>query len=581
MYNNMKKISISSFLLLALLLTGCYRDLGNYDYTLDSMNKITSVTFSPSKEQGTGGYLIEVQQALDESDTRRRVEAYVEQSHFDNLDNLDFYWYREYVDENGKEMKDTICTRGYLEFDLPVAKAMAYRIFLQIYDRTTDLSHYESFDLNTRPLFKNSLFVLHGNDGNRKLGNIEVIGSDTKIYTDIKSATRDNNHYENATGLWYSVFYNHPGGPVRGYYTKNLMVYAGNGETKCYDPHGMDLKYTSSQIFKPESENFSYWKTVQAVDYPNYKTYRVVLADNGTVYLGNYVYALYTPGADCVDDPTNQTDYEITAAAVTHNRFLLWDAKNGRFLYTTNESDPQGFATDEAASLNPGLRSKQPLLDASVDFQGLNVSPVGKTAVMGYINYRNGFDNNNPFFIFKDEATGSYYRYGLKWKDVGAGEKVKPLQRTADGRNSEIKPAFEIVEELKLENLTPDNVSTITYNSWFTTENLFFAEGGTVYRYNVNGDRLAVYEAPAGYDVTRIKFRTEDASLYSEDFGLYMNVVMFNGVNGAIAEVKLTTSADVDTDFAPLFYDRDNEGKRWGEIKDIQFVHEYDLRKER
>ena len=112
----MKKISISSFLLLALLFTGCYRDLGNYDYTLDSMNKITSVTFSPSIEQGTGGFLIEVQQALDENDTRRRVEVYVEQSHFDNLDNLDFYWYRDYVDENGKAVKDTVCTRGYLGF---------------------------------------------------------------------------------------------------------------------------------------------------------------------------------------------------------------------------------------------------------------------------------------------------------------------------------------------------------------------------------------------------------------------------------------------------------------------------------
>ena len=32
---------------------------------------------------------------------------------------------------------------------------------------------------------------------------------------------------------------------------------------------------------------------------------------------------------------------------------------------------------------------------------------------------------------------------------------------------------------------------------------------------------------------------------------------------------------DVDDDFAPLFYDRDNEGNMWGEIKDIQFVNEY------
>ena len=50
---------------------------------------------------------------------------------------------------------------------------------------------------------------------------------------------------------------------------------------------------------------------------------------------------------------------------------------------------------------------------------------------------------------------------------------------------------------------------------------------------------------------------------------------MSNGKNGAVGEIKLTTAADVDTDYAPLFYDRDNDGNQWGEIKDIQFVNEY------
>jgi hypothetical protein len=84
-----------------------------------------------------------------------------------------------------------------------------------------------------------------------------------------------------------------------------------------------------------------------------------------------------------------------------------------------------------------------------------------------------------------------------------------------------------------------------------------------------------VYEAPEGYNVTRIKFRTEENSPFSADLGLYMNVVMFNGTNGAVGEIKFTTSADVDTEFAPLFYDKDNEGNLWEEIKDIQFVNDY------
>ena len=568
----MKKIS--SLLLLVLLLAGCYEDLGNYDYTLDSMNEITAVTFTPSVVRSASGDVIEVQQALDESDTRRRVDAVVEQTLAQDLEALEFYWFRTYADENGEAVQDTIRTKGYLEFDLPVGKAMSYNVFLQIYDSTTDLSHYSGFTIKTRPVFKNSLFVMHGAEGNRKIGNIEVIGNETKIYTDVKTVTKDNNHYENATGFGYTTYINIPDNLTNIGETSALTVFCNNGETRAYDPHGMNVKFTAQQIFKPESENFSYCKTVQTGDPSNYTLYRVALTDNGEVYVGNVVQALYKPGHGCENaaDVGHQTDYEITAATITHNRFLMWDAKNSRFLYAAKEDG--GFAIDEGNSIKPSYTSRNPLLDAHVRFQGLQRSPADMTAVMGYINYRDNYSQQNPYFIFKDEESGDYYRYELLMQNIGDGSKVR-RSRTADGEE-EILSAYTIVGEKKLAGLTPTDMSTITYNSWFTTTNLFFAEGNTVYRYNVsNGDKFVVYEAPEGYDVTKIKFRTEDSSAFSSDLGLYLDIVMFNGTNGAVAEIKFTTAADVDNDFTPLFYDKDNEGNPWGEIKDIIFVNEY------
>lgn len=562
--------------LLLVLLAGCYKDKGNYDYTLDTMNEITSVTFSPSVVKAADGDVIEVQQALDEDDRMRRVDVFVEQTLADNLDNLDFFWCRTYTDEAGKAVKDTILSRGFLELELPVGKAVSYSIFLQIYDRTTDLSHYSSFKISTRPVFKNSLFVLHGNEGNRKVGNIEVIGNETKIYTDVKTVTNDNNHYENATGFGYTTFIDIPDDLAGIGVTSTLTVYAGNGETRAYNPHGMHVKYTASQIFKPESENFSYLKTVQTGDPSNYTMYKIVFSQDGSVYVGNQVHALYKPGLACEEstDLPHQTDYEITAATITHNRFLMWDAKNGRFLYAA-KGDP-GFAGDEGNSIRPDYVSKNPLLDANVDFRTLQKSPVGLTAVMGYMNYRDNYSQQNPFFIFKDEATGEYYRYELLMQNIGDGSKVRRY-RTADGREvSEVLSAYTVVSEKRLAGLTPTDMSTITYNSWFTTTNLFFAEGNTVYRYNVsNGDKYVVYEAPEGYNVTKIKFRTEESSVFSDDLGLHLSIVLFNGTNGAVAEIKFDTAADVDSSFAPLFYDRDNEGNLWGEIKDIQFVNDY------
>ena len=97
-----------------------------------------------------------------------------------------------------------------------------------------------------------------------------------------------------------------------------------------------------------------------------------------------------------------------------------------------------------------------------------------------------------------------------------------------------------------------------------------------MYRYNVsNGDKYVVYEAPQGYEVTKIKFRTEENSSFSDDLGLYLNIVLFDGENGAVAEIKFTTAADVDADYGTLFYDKDDKGDLWGEIKDIQFVNDY------
>ena len=73
----MKKIS--SLVLSLLLFAGCYEDLGNYDYTLDSMNEILSVTFSPAVVKTAEGNVIEVQQALEEDGRLCRVEAILEQ----------------------------------------------------------------------------------------------------------------------------------------------------------------------------------------------------------------------------------------------------------------------------------------------------------------------------------------------------------------------------------------------------------------------------------------------------------------------------------------------------------------------
>ena len=556
--------NILRVLLLSVLLSGCYEDKGNYDYTLDSMNEITAVSFSPSIYANK----IEVLQAMSEDDVLRRVDVILEQTLSDNIENLDFNWILTYNNKKGESVTDTVHSKGFLEVELPVGEKMSYDVFLQIYDKSTTLSHYSSFELKTRPIFQNSLFVLHGEEGDRKLGNIEVIGDNTNIRTDIQSVNLYND-YKNAIGLSYTLFYNFGYNYLTGRgdskFVFSLSVYDDNAGATVYDPFGMDTKFVSRDIFKPKNSNFVFKKMIQTGNAPDDNQYRIALSENGDVYIGNYTHVLYKPGYqnELDNDELHQTNYKITAATITHNRFLFWDEANGRFLYSAKNSD--GMAYNEEGSTD-SLKTTNAMLDAHVDFSTLDKSPADMSAVLGYTNYRDNYTLQNSYFIFKDNE-GNFYRYELAATNTDKDGK--------DG-GGEDKAAYTIKGEL-MKNFNPgENLSTVTYNSWFTTNYLFYVNGSNVYRYNVsNGDNSIVYEAPAGYEITMIKFRTEDNAVFDGDLGRYLSIGLYNGINGAVAEIKFNTAADVDESFSPLFYEQDNNGNKWGRIKDMQFVREY------
>ncbi len=558
----MKKILKA--LLLTGLLVGCYEDKGNYDYNLDKMNEITNVTFTPALVSSSGDF-IEFRMALNEEETSRRIEAHVEQSLSDNYDDLDFYWYRNYVDEEGKYVSDTITTKGYLDIKLPIGQMISYDIFLKIYDNSTTLSKYVKFKASTRPMYKNSLFVLHGESGNRKLGNIEIIGADTIIYSDAYSTLfLGADPYTNAEALMYNTYFENVQGVLQE--VNNLTVFNSNATAAVYNSYGLQLRIPSMILFKPQNESFIYSRYFQAGVQDTERVYRVVISKNGQCYVGNQIAALYSPGKDITSgDTQHQTDYMITAATATENRYVMWDAKYNRFLYmqkhdyTTSEENTDEVLVDD------------PLLDANVDFEGLSKSPEGMTAVYAYIQYRERYSESSAYFIFKDETTGSYYRYELQTLALDDKKANAPGVRSED-----VKPAFSIsCEELNNFNPGAQN-NTIVYSSWFVTDILFYAEGGTVYRYNVaNGDKQIAYEAPEGYEVSVLKFRSNDASVYAGNLGRYLSIGMNKGEYGAVAELLLNTASDVDKDVPVTFYDKDNNGVRFGNIKDLQFAPEY------
>lgn len=562
----------------ALLLTSCYEDKGNYDYRFDSMNQvdISNVSYQPEAYEGVSGKVIEVQLPLTE-DKVQRVEAKLSQTLSDNYDNLDFTWYTAYTATKrdpmtGREVtetvRDTLRTNGYVDLNFPANTDRNYSVIMEVKDRSTDLDYYAKLNVKTRLLFKNSLFFLHQQGGETFLGNVEKIGtmleSRSNAYKTAKPIITDN-PFADAVKLGYTSC---PYPEVNG-----LMVFRSNGRGNTYNVFKA-LDTYNVPLVPAVSSSFVASRVITVGNIAG-NIFKCLLSRDGQFYMGKWAPYYTVPGEDA-EESLQSGDYRVTAATVTESYYVLWDAKKNRFIYQSN-SDLFPFQLNEYAQNPP--HSVYPVMDAKVDFSSLGtLSPVGKTAVYGFIASHNEFfPDAKPQFIFKD-ADNNFYLYELTPVDAGG------KSRGGDAGASE--SAFTITGK-KLPDFHPgSNLASITYNPWFSTNYIFYAKDDNVIRHNLsNGDEQVVYTAPAGYTVSVIKFRTEDAESNSTmssnlgDLGLYLSIGMNKESNGAVAEIKLTPAADVDESFS-LFCDKDSEGNAFGRILDLQFAHVYTYSKD-
>ena len=563
----------------ALLLTSCYEDKGNYDYRFDSMNQvdISNVSYQPEAYEGVSGKVIEVQLPLTE-DKVQRVEAKLSQTLSDNYDNLDFTWYTAYTATKrdpmtGREVtetvRDTLRTNGYVDLNFPANTDRNYSVIMEVKDRTTDLDYYAKLNVKTRLLFKNSLFFLHQKGGETFLGNVEKIGtmleSRSNAYKTAKPTITDN-PFADAIKLGYMSCYLPE--------VNGLMVFRSNGRGNTYNVFKA-LDTYNVPLVPAVSSSFVASRVITVGNIATGNIFKCLLSRDGQFYMGKWAPYYTVPGEDA-EESLQSGDYRVTAATVTESYYVLWDAKNNRFIYQSN-SDWFPFQLNEYAQNPP--HSVYPVMDAKVDFSSLGtLSPVGKTAVYGFIASHNEFfPDAKPQFIFKD-ADNNFYLYELTPVDAGG------KSRGGDAGASE--SAFTITGK-KLPDFHPgSNLASITYNPWFSTNYIFYAKDDNVIRHNLsNGDEQVVYTAPAGYTVSVIKFRTEDAESNSTmgsnlgDLGLYLSIGMNKESNGAVAEIKLTPAADVDESFS-LFCDKDSEGNAFGRILDLQFAHVYTYSKD-
>lgn len=559
-------INIYLALLLALITTSCYQDKGSYDYQFDTLNTIDSILLSPTPVMTIGDNSeLEFTQALTEGERTKRITVQLRQSlrHDNDFEPLIFNWIiTKRADNKSRSIKDTINTKGYLDLNFPLNKDTTHNIMLEVIDPESQFARYAKIQVKTRPIYKNSLFFLHKKGDEAQLGNLELIGTEPSIFADAVARVSDEekNPFANAYKMMYhSTLVTWPLHELN-----TLVFFNKDGSTLTYNPFGLKRNLNDYRDFVvPFRDDFTrfFAEKVDMVGDPSNQTdYYYLIGKDGRMLTAR-AYVSFKMPSDSSED-----DYRIRAAAITSTHYVMWDGKNERFLYLSKDDGYGVWGPGQAydAKLN------QPIKDANVDFSELEegLSPEGKTALLGYIQYRENYQTAHPFFIFQDENTGKYFLYELSPTDILSEE-------NASAEHADEEAAFTITAK-ELENFNPSNHSTVLYNTWFTTNYIFYARGNQVIRYNTdNGDEVIIHSFPPGYEIACMKFRENNTFVYSADLGRYLSVGLNKGAEGAVSELRLTTSSDLDNTYPIVVYEEDDHGNRFGNIIDLQFVHEY------
>lgn len=551
----MKRIILG--ITLALAMGSCYEDKGNYDYHFQDIGSVDTLYFTPAAYNGINNRLIIDLNKPGKPDTiTQRISLDVKTD--GSKENLEYFWYRSYTWDK-KARKDTIHnTEGYMDVLVPGDNSITYSIRLEVHDRLNDLSHFTDLTVQTREWFTNSLFVLHGNKPNKmRLGNVEFVGDEPLVTTDayekIYAEKDDWERNPFTSSLLLSTCTDYTAGC-------ELVAFNTNGTADIFNAFGLKRKYPNT-FAMPESGSPFITKSIINYDNAN-GMFRAIISKDGRFYVSREFFRFFEPGTYTESEQhIKPEDYRAETGIQTDAYYLFWDSKGKRFLYLGKNDE--GLEERNPDNSRDKIKLVNPVLDAHVDFskETGEFSLDGKQALYAYISYFNNWQQGEESrFLFLDPSTQKVYMYELTPASGGKGKD-----------DAESDAIFEITKHQMLDGLTLDENTPIIYNSNYSLDFLFYAKGGSLYRYNIgNGESSLIYEAEGGYDISVLKFREFDDNYgYWGSLNRYLSIGLKRADEGAVAEIKLTTSGDLDKDWAPRLY----EG--FENVRDVQFCHEY------
>lgn len=476
----MKTLKYLTLLIFLGMSVGCYNDKGNYDYK--DIEKV-SITFSPNDfTVGVDSVVKFVyKQPLAESVSGTISVEAVRMKSGEKLsgDNLEYMWVSQYNEATKK--RDTIYG-ATLDYTFPPKKPSKFSYNLIVRDPATTLEFYRDVIVSTQTPYLNSWFVLHGDDGDVKLGTIEMGADKTFITQDTYSEINGDNRFQNATDMIYSLT---------------------NGDPP-YDMEGLEILSQDSvyslspfkmQIFN--TNNFTVPTMVPPLKFvkgvtDNATTLSALITEDKKILHSGKKFCHFYVKMDTSDPRT--VNYSADDCFIDANGiYTIWDAKQRCFHYYNARNNWYHIGTDRSKENEISKEKMTTIPD--------NVWENNELVSRSLVRFSVYADYNGTVAIMKDNSSGDLWAYNISYggkrRSVGYAEKGDE-----PGTGAAVNVARYRLTGVPIDKESPFATST-AYSDQF-----FYGEGNKLYRYNyLSGDRQEIYSTDDKSDrITLLRF---------------------------------------------------------------------------
>lgn len=501
---------------LLLFLSACYDDKGNYSYS--DINEMT-VKMTPASE-GERDDIYIFTQSQDDS-LLFTLTPEVEQTLEKESGNLTYTWMRQWTHER-KTHKDTLHTPS-CTFGFPPKTAMSYSVMFILKDETNGQEIYKQLTVKTVVPYIRSWLLLHGNDGDRRIGALEYDATKLhvqRIETDIYEKLQGRRRFQKAFAMKYASGYNRD--IEKG---DKLFVFQPDSVTWIYPFNCTEQGSTVKMM--PGGWNARFVSCTSNLDGKF-----GVLCDDGKYYHNGAFGYFYQAQAE-----VGSTDYQADRAYMSADAYVtLWDDTHKKLIYYGNNNWYDSW-TDSRVDISsfdsrivyftPDNLKDFNLSDCRLLWMGKGLTDQSETGAS---------------VLLKTNSGGTCHML-----NIGYGGKDKSFSLKAPKDDGD-EPGFVNVENLILKNADFDEHTVFASTGAFRNQ-LFYAQGSDLYLYNIiSGESDFLYSTGSGKTITRLAFRQEERGSMDSDFGhermLGIAVVTAEG-QGEFHELILDEAGDV------------------------------------